>query len=90
LAARRGHKCRAIAEPTVQQGSWVSPRARAALFGPAREQVAEQEAVVTGSLPDWLQGSVIGNGGGLYSDMEHLFDGLALISKLRIQGGRVW
>ncbi|KAJ9519481.1 hypothetical protein QJQ45_000569 [Haematococcus lacustris] len=71
-------------------GSWVTPEARAALFGTATEQISEVEAEVTGSIPAWLQGSLIMNGGGDYSGMEHLFDGLAMLTKIRIEGGRVW
>jgi hypothetical protein len=47
-------------------------------------QVEEVEAVVHGSIPEWLSGCLIMNGGGDYSHMRHLFGGYALLSKVRI------
>jgi len=52
--------------------------------------VEEVEGVVSGKLPDWLQGSLLVNGGGDYTNMVHMFDGLAMLVKLRVEGGRVW
>ena len=46
-------------------------------------QVDEVEAVVHGTIPDWLFECLVMNGGGDYSHMRHLFDGYALLSKVR-------
>eukprot|EP00775_Hariotina_reticulata_P013764 gene13764-13883_t len=67
-----------------------SQAARTALFGIAQEQVPESEAVVHGKLPSWLSGSLIVNGGGDYSHMNHMFDGYALLTKVRVQDGQAW
>lgn len=48
------------------------------------------EAVLKGKVPEWLAGTFLLNGGGDYSGMDHLFDGYALISKMRVSGGRVF
>lgn len=53
-------------------------------------QVQEVEAVLKGNLPEWLAGSFLLNGGGDYTGMDHMFDGYALISKMRVSGGRVY
>ncbi|MEW5309016.1 MAG: hypothetical protein WDW38_000930 [Sanguina aurantia] len=70
--------------------TYVSQDARAALVATAHEQVEEVEAVVTGSIPAWLSGTFLQNGCGDYTNMGHIADGLALISKLRICDGHVW
>lgn len=57
---------------------------------PCLNQVEEVEAVLKGKLPEWLAGTFLQNGGGDYTGMDHMFDGFALISKLRISGGRVY
>ncbi|KAI8476369.1 MAG: carotenoid oxygenase [Monoraphidium minutum] len=67
-----------------------SAAARKALFGVAQEQVQEAEAKVVGSIPEWLEGSLVVNGGGDYSHMSHMFDGYALLLKTRFQGGKAW
>lgn len=54
-------------------------------------QLEEVPARVSGSIPDWLEGSLIVNGGGDYTFMRHMFDGYAFVSKIRVgQGGQVW
>jgi carlactone synthase/all-trans-10'-apo-beta-carotenal 13,14-cleaving dioxygenase len=53
-------------------------------------QPVEVEAVVSGQLPGWLSGSLVVNGGGDYSHMNHMFDGYGLLAKVRLQGGRAW
>jgi len=63
---------------------------RKALFSVAKEQVQEVEASVSGTLPSWLNGSLIVNGGGDYSAGLHMFDGYALVAKIRMQGGKAW
>lgn len=62
---------------------------RRTLALPACLQPAEVEARVTGTIPAWLNGSLLINGGGNYNGMRHMFDGYALVSKLRISGGKV-
>jgi carotenoid cleavage dioxygenase-like enzyme len=46
-------------------------------------QVEELKATVHGSIPDWLDGSLVMNGGGDYTSMRHLFDGYGMLSKVR-------
>lgn len=53
-------------------------------------QASEIEVKVMGELPSWLNGSLIVNGGGDYSRMNHMFDGYALVSKVRVSGGQAW
>jgi carotenoid cleavage dioxygenase-like enzyme len=48
------------------------------------QQVEEVEAAVQGSIPPWLSGSLVMNGGGEYTPMRHLFDGYGLLSKVRL------
>lgn len=67
-----------------------SEAARRTLFGRATEQVTEVQATVTGTLPAWLDGSLLVNGGGDYSAMRHMFDGYALVVKVRVAGGAAW
>lgn len=43
----------------------------------------EVEADVTGTIPDWLTGILVMNGGGDYAPMKHLFDGYAMLSKVQ-------
>lgn len=50
----------------------------------------EVEAEVRGELPAWLAGSLVVNGGGDYSHMNHMFDGYGLLAKVRLGGGRAW
>ncbi|GAX75777.1 hypothetical protein CEUSTIGMA_g3220.t1 [Chlamydomonas eustigma] len=69
----------------------VTLEARRALFGRASEQVNEVEAEVTnGNIPDWISGSLVANGGADYTGMQHMFDGYAMLCKLRFSGGRVY
>lgn len=46
---------------------------------------------VSGSLPDWLDGTLLRNGPGLFAaggrEFTHWFDGLALLRRFRIRGG---
>ena len=54
-------------------------------------QHGEQETVLEGSIPEWLSGSIIRNGGGAFSaEMKHSFDGFATLVKFRFQKGRVF
>ena len=51
----------------------------------AHLQVTEVPALVSGSLPAWLGGSLVVNGGGDYSGMQHMFDGYACVTKVRLR-----
>jgi carotenoid cleavage dioxygenase-like enzyme len=55
-----------------------------------RVQVKEVEGVVSGQLPSWLSGSLLVNGGGDYSRMQHMFDGYACVTKVKVEGGKAW
>lgn len=57
---------------------------------PLLQQATETEAAVQGSFPSWLSGSMVLNGGGDYTGMKHMFDGFSVLSKMRIQGGKVY
>lgn len=54
------------------------------------QQVCEVPGAVRGELPAWLCGSLLVNGGGDYSHMNHMFDGYALVTKVRLSGGKAW
>ncbi|MFN5324154.1 MAG: carotenoid oxygenase family protein [Bacteroidota bacterium] len=57
----------------------------------AQEAVYEN-VVVKGSIPQWLEGSLIRNGPGVVhanKPMKHWFDGLAMLHKFNIHHGRV-
>ncbi len=50
-------------------------------------QVSEAPAqVVSGRLPSWLRGSLLLNGCGDFRGMQHLFDGYACLSRVRLDG----
>eukprot|EP00878_Enallax_costatus_P010147 GHUV01010592.1.p1 GENE.GHUV01010592.1~~GHUV01010592.1.p1 ORF type:complete len:535 (+),score=145.73 GHUV01010592.1:183-1787(+) len=89
-----GEPIKAPAGPasTAVKGSetYPSKAARNALFWTGPEQVQELEAEVTGTIPEWLTGSLVMNGGGDYAPMKHLFDGYGMLSKVRVGGGRAW
>ena len=56
-------------------------------------QVTEAAAqVVSGRLPSWLRGSLLLNGCGDFRGMQHLFDGYACLSRVRLDGqdNRAW
>ena len=46
-----------------------------------------------GEIPDWLEGTLIRNGSGVYrfgkKTVNHLFDGMAVIHRFEISKGRV-
>ncbi|KAG2434985.1 hypothetical protein HYH02_011984 [Chlamydomonas schloesseri] len=68
-------------------GTHVSAAARRAVFATAIEQVSEAPAqVVSGRLPSWLRGSLLLNGCGDFRGMQHLFDGYACLSRVRLDG----
>ncbi len=60
-----------------------------------RQNLQEREILnlpVEGELPAWLQGSLIRNGPGMVQadkPMRHWFDGLAMLHKFSLAGGRV-
>lgn len=56
-----------------------------------RPQVTEAECrLLSGSLPAWLHGTLVVNGGGDYSGMLHMFDGMACLTRVRLTGGKAW
>lgn len=61
-------------------------------FGESPE-VALDDVPVRGTLPDWLQGSLLRNGPGTFQvgdrRYRHWFDGLAMLHRFTIAGGRV-
>ncbi len=51
-----------------------------------------QNLSVKGAIPEWLEGSLLRNGPGMVQadiSMRHWFDGLAMLHKFTIRGGRV-
>ena len=57
---------------------------------PVPYQAQEVEAAVVGQLPAWLRGSLLVNGGGDYSRMQHMFDGYAAVTKVKVADGKAW
>jgi hypothetical protein len=49
------------------------------------QQLTEAAATVTGSIPAWLDGTLVINGGGDYAQMTHMFDGYALLAKAKFK-----
>lgn len=78
-----------VGPSTALPETYVSREARAALFGCA-QQVDDVEAAVTGTFPSWINGSILMNGGANYTGMQHLFDGYAMLCKIRFIQGRVY
>jgi len=61
-------------------------------FGESPETVID-DVVVQGTLPDWLTGTLLRNGPGTFhvgtERYRHWFDGLAMLHRFTIQGGKV-
>nr|AAG15381.1 beta, beta-carotene 15,15'-dioxygenase [Mus musculus] len=59
-----------------------------------KEQLEPVQAKVTGSIPAWLQGTLLRNGPGMHtvgeSKYNHWFDGLALLHSFSIRDGEVF
>lgn len=59
-----------------------------------KEQLEPVQAKVTGSIPSWLQGTLLRNGPGMHtvgdSKYNHWFDGLALLHSFSIRDGEVF
>ncbi|XP_033644026.1 beta,beta-carotene 9',10'-oxygenase-like [Asterias rubens] len=57
------------------------------------EQVEPIEAKVTGTIPDWVEGSLLRNGPGKFEvgedEYQHWFDGLAMMLRFNIHKGKV-
>eukprot|EP00200_Dunaliella_tertiolecta_P003587 CAMPEP_0202347800 /NCGR_PEP_ID=MMETSP1126-20121109/6007_1 /ASSEMBLY_ACC=CAM_ASM_000457 /TAXON_ID=3047 /ORGANISM="Dunaliella tertiolecta, Strain CCMP1320" /LENGTH=543 /DNA_ID=CAMNT_0048939403 /DNA_START=81 /DNA_END=1712 /DNA_ORIENTATION=+ len=83
-------------EPSVSTSSRGNPvstitqEARRSLFSKAVDREEEEAVEVRGQIPEWLNGSLVTNGGGNYDGMLHLFDGLAMLTKIRVSNGRVF
>lgn len=58
-----------------------------------KETSTPVEATITGTVPDWLEGSLFRNGPALFEIGEdkynHLFDGMAMVHKYSIKDGKV-
>jgi len=58
-----------------------------------REELQDVVLDVTGSFPDWLEGTFISNGPGQFevgeTTLNHWFDALAMLRRLRFDGGKV-
>merc|ERR1719197_1920728 len=58
-----------------------------------RNITTPRDLPVTGSIPDWLDGSLIRNAGGAFESKERnvtfAFDGIPKIFKFHISGGKV-
>lgn len=57
------------------------------------EEATPLPGVITGKIPEWLEGTLIRNGGGLYEigndKFQHLFDGLSLMHRFHIENSSV-
>ncbi|XP_077983649.1 beta,beta-carotene 15,15'-dioxygenase-like [Glandiceps talaboti] len=57
------------------------------------EHVEPMETAVKGTIPEWLSGSLLRNGPGIYKvgqeKFKHFFDGLALLHRYNIKDGKV-
>ncbi|GLC41991.1 hypothetical protein PLESTB_001056200 [Pleodorina starrii] len=83
---------KAVSSSSAVAPSYVSQEARRAVFDLAQEQISEADApLVSGRLPTWLRGSLLVNGSGDYRGMQHMFDGYACLTRIRLDGqtGRV-
>ncbi|ESO91118.1 hypothetical protein LOTGIDRAFT_153552 [Lottia gigantea] len=62
-------------------------------FNPESEVKEEIKLEVTGTVPDWIDGSLYRNGSGVFQyggdKINHLFDGMSVLLKFKIQDGRV-
>ena len=48
-------------------------------------------SVVTGSLPQWLNGVMYRTGSGYFlPQMKHVFDGLAILHAIEVKDGKAW
>src|ERR1700750_2105048 len=54
------------------------------------DEVARDAVAVEGTLPAWLEGTLVRNGPARYEEGErHWFDGMAMLHRFSISGGRV-
>src|SRR5438874_2496664 len=62
-------------------------------FESVTDEVSVEEVPVTGALPAWLAGSLLRTGPARWdigeNQMRHWFDGLAMLHRFSIDGGRV-
>ncbi|KAF5842235.1 carotenoid oxygenase [Dunaliella salina] len=70
--------------------SHISQEARKSFFSKKENKEEEEVLEVSGQIPEWLNGSLITNGGGDFDGMHHLFDGLAMLTKIKVSNGRVY
>ena len=65
-----------------------NPRDQSVLFKTVSEIISPMPAKVTGKVPDWLEGTLLRNGPGLFEfdlqKADHIFDGMAMIRRYQI------
>ncbi|XP_014255156.1 beta,beta-carotene 9',10'-oxygenase-like [Cimex lectularius] len=64
------------------------------LFRSAEEQIQPVDAIISGNIPEWINGDLIANGPGLFDlkknfSVNHWLDGFAILSKFHIENGKV-
>jgi carotenoid cleavage dioxygenase-like enzyme len=63
-------------------------------FRTQREELTDVRLSVEGSLPDWLRGTLVGNGPGQFEvgdrDLVHWFDPLAMVRRVEVADDGVW
>uniref|UniRef100_A0A9J2PN70 BHLH domain-containing protein n=1 Tax=Ascaris lumbricoides TaxID=6252 RepID=A0A9J2PN70_ASCLU len=82
-----------ILEYLLAEGSIISTM-NATLFDNFEETSEPIECLVFGEIPQWLRGTVVRNGPGIYSiggvRYKHWFDGLALLQRFHFEDGKMW
>ncbi|CAG9463746.1 unnamed protein product [Pedinophyceae sp. YPF-701] len=78
----------ATAAPTTAQWRVTDAAVQASFSSVDKADGVETEAEVRGELPSWLVGSYLRNGPGNFDGMQHLFDGYAMLCKVRFDGAR--
>lgn len=62
-------------------------------FASLEREIGEQQLEVDGSIPDWLEGTLVRNGPAKFEagerGLNHWFDGLAMLHGFTIEGGEV-
>src|SRR4051812_44424781 len=82
-------------EPSLREGISLMPTAAADTtvakgFETLAEEVVIDDLPVEGAVPPWLEGTLVRNGPARYDEgFRHWFDGLAMLHRFSISGGRV-
>ncbi|CAG7823346.1 unnamed protein product [Allacma fusca] len=88
------HKNRILQEFLRQEENPTEMPKIAALFANAKEYSPTQGRI-KGKLPEWLEGSFIRNGPGIFDiddgnhTVNHFFDGFAMVCKFEIKNGKL-